>query len=397
MKVITRSYLKDLIEVKGTPDIKIITGVRRSWKSQLLQSFQEYLEETEPATNIIAINFNLLEFDELQDYHKLHEYVQSHYQEWKKNVVLIDEIQLCDNFELAINSLHAHEKYDIYLTGSNAFLLSSDLATLFTGRFFEIKIYPFSFKEFIEYYEYQDIHEAFKNYVFEWGMPWSYVYESEEKKYQYITEVYETLIVKDIIQRYKVKDVHLLENLCNYLMDSISNITTSRNITNYLNSNGENCNHVTISAYLNHLCKAFLFYKIKRYDIQWKNYLATQDKYYLVDHSFKYATLGKKNINLWRVYENIVAIELLRRWYKVYIWTMYAKEIDFVAMKQHEKIYIQVSSNIEDETTFQREVTPLLEIRDAYPKILLANTNQDPYTYEWIQIIDIAQWLLGTP
>ena len=397
MKVITRSYLKDLIEVKGTPDIKIITGVRRSWKSQLLQSFQEYLEETEPATNIIAINFNLLEFDELQDYHKLHEYVQSHYQEWKKNVVLIDEIQLCNNFELAINSLHAHEKYDIYLTWSNAFLLSSDLATLFTGRFFEIKIYPFSFKEFIEYYEYQDIHEAFKKYVFAWGMSWSYLYESEEKKYQYITEVYETLIVKDIIQRYKVKDVHLLENLCNYLMDSISNITTSRNITNYLNSNGENCNHVTISAYLNHLCKAFLFYKIKRYDIQWKNYLATQDKYYLVDHSFKYATLGKKNINLWRVYENIVAIELLRRWYKVYIWTMYAKEIDFVAMKQHEKIYIQVSSNIEDETTFQREVTPLLEIRDAYPKILLANTNQDPYTYEWIQIIDIAQWLLGTP
>ena len=250
MKVITRSYLKDLIEVKGTPDIKIITGVRRSWKSQLLQSFQEYLEETEPATNIIAINFNLLEFDELQDYHKLHEYVQSHYQEWKKNVVLIDEIQLCDNFELAINSLHAHEKYDIYLTGSNAFLLSSDLATLFTGRFFEIKIYPFSFKEFIEYYEYQDIHEAFKKYVFAWGMSWSYLYESEEKKYQYITEVYETLIVKDIIQRYKVKDVHLLENLCNYLMDSISNITTSRNITNYLNSNGENCNHVTISAYL---------------------------------------------------------------------------------------------------------------------------------------------------
>ena len=300
---------------------------------------------------------------------------------------------MCDGFEKIINGLHAEEKYDIYITGSNAFLLSSDLATLFTGRTFEIEVYPFSFKEYLKYYNYDDIQEAFDNYTKEGGMSGSYVYKTQEEKYQYISEVFNTLIVRDIKQKYNIKNTDVLNNLNNYLIDNIANLTSSNNITNFLNSNKVSITDKTIKNYTDYLCNAFAFYKVKRYDIKGKKYLSTQDKYYLADHSFKYAMLGTNNMDFGRTYENIVAIELLRRGYELYVGTMYQKEVDFVAKKRDENIYIQVADNISDDITLKREVTPLLQIRDAYPKIIIARTRHEDYQYEGIQIYDIDNWL----
>jgi len=393
MKVIERDYLKELVSVMGTPDIKIITGVRRSGKSKLLEEFQKYIKKNIEDYNIISINFNLLKFEELKEYHALNDYIESKYIEGKKNFILIDEVQMCDGFERTINSLHASEKYDIYVTGSNAFLLSSDLATLFTGRTFEIELFPFSFKEFLKYYKYTDIDEAFKKYISEGGMSGSYLYDNEKDKYKYILEVYKTLILRDINEKYKIRNEELLDSLTNFMMDNISNITSVRNITNSLKRTDDTLNHKTIGSYIQYLCNAFLFYKVRRYDIQGKRYLESQDKYYLVDTTFKYAKLGRKNMNYGRIYENIVAIELLRRGYEIYVGELYNCEVDFVAMKRDEKIYIQVSDNIDDDKTLEREVRPLLKIKDAYPKIIIARTRHDDYIYEGIVIKDIANWL----
>ncbi len=332
-------------------------------------------------------------FEELKEYHKLYEYISNNYIENKNNFILIDEVQMCDGFEKALNGLHAEEKYDIYITGSNAFLLSSDLATLFTGRTFEIEVYPFSFKEYLKYYNYNDIQEAFDKYTQEGGMSGSYIYKTQEEKYQYISDVFNTLIIRDIKQKYNIKNTDVLNNLNNYLIDNISNLTSSNNITHFLNSNKVNITDKTVKNYIDYLCNAFAFYKIKRYDIKGKKYLSTQDKYYLADHSFKYAILGTNNMDFGRTYENIVAIELLRRGYELYVGTMYQKEVDFIAKKRNENLYIQVSDYIGDDSTLKREATPLLQIRDAYPKIIIARTRHEDYQYEGIQIYDIANWL----
>lgn len=394
MKLIKREYLKDLIDVIGTPDIKIITGVRRSGKSKLLEMFKNYIIENIKNYNIIGINFNLVKFDNLRDYISLNNYIEKQYIEGKNNFVLIDEVQMCKEFERTINSLHAEEKFDIYITGSNAFLLSSDLATLFTGRTYEIQIYPFSFKEFIEYFKYENIQDAFEKYVLEGGMSGSYIYNDVKQKYNYINEVYNALIVRDIQQKYNIQNIGLMDSLTEFLMDNVSNLTSYRKVANKLNENNINTNDKTISNYINYLCDAFAFYKIRRYDIQGKRYLSYVDKYYLVDQTFKYAKLGTKNMNYGRIYENIVAIELLRRGYEVYVGELYNAEINFVAMKMNEKIYIQVSDNISDDKTFEREVRPLLKIKDAYPKMIISRTRHEDYQYEGIQIYDLANWLL---
>ncbi len=395
MKLIERDfYLEKLKNVIGTPDIKVITGVRRSGKSKLLEAFKRYILESIPNANIVHINFNLEEFEKLKDYHALNAYIDDAYMDNADNFVLIDEVQLCPNFELTINSLHAQEKFDIYLTGSNAFMLSSDLATLFTGRTFEIKVYPFSFKEYLEYFESQNIYAAFDNYVKEGGMAGSYLYRDIESKYDYIKEVFDTLIVRDIRQKYKIRNSVLMDRLVDFLMDNISNLTSARNIADTLTSNKDKINHKTINSYIQYLCNAFAFYKIRRYDIHGKKYLSSNDKYYLSDHSFRYAKLGTRNLDYGRVMENIVALELLRRGYEVYVGVLYKKEIDFVAIRRNEKIYLQVSDNISDSATFKREITPLLQIKDAYPKMVVARTRHEQYDYEGISIIDIADWLI---
>ena len=394
MKLIERKdYLDKVINVMGTPDIKVITGVRRCGKSKLLEAFRAYVAANIPNANVIHINFNLPEFEKLNEYKALYDNINSRYKEGVENFVLIDEIQMCDNFEKAINGLHASEKFDIYITGSNAFLLSSDLATLFTGRTFEIKVYPFSFAEYVKYYGYTDLYTAFDSYVTEGGMAGSYVYKDQQAKYDYIQEVFSTLIVRDIRTKYKIRNTALMDRLVDFLMDNISNLTSPRKISDTFNSFKDKINHNTVGAYMQYLCNAFAFYKVRRYDIKGKKYLSTTEKYYLCDHSFRYAKLGTKNMDYGRVLENIAAIELLRRGYEVYAGVLYKKEVDFVAIKRDEKIYIQVSDNITDEKTFQREVSPLLSISDAYPKMVIARTRHDDYQYEGVKVVDIANWL----
>lgn len=372
MKLIKRDYLQKLINVKGTPDIKVITGIRRSGKSKLLKMFIDYIKENDKNANIIHIDYNLTEFEEINTYLELNEYVDSKYIRGKNNYLLIDEVQMCFEFEKSINNLHAQEKYDIYITGSNAFLLSSDLATLFTGRTYEIEVFPFSYKEYIEYYNYKNTDETFDKYVKEGGFSGSYLYNNIEDKYNYIEDVYKTLIVRDIVQRNNIQNTSLMNNISDFLMDNISSLTSYRSISDTLNSNKIETNDKTVGSYIKYLCEAFAFYKIRRYDIQGKKYLASHDKYYLADHSVKFATLGTKNINYGRVYE---------------------KKIDFVAIKRNEKIYIQVSDDISNEKTFERETSSLLKIRDAYPKLLVARTHHETYQYEGIQVIDITNWL----
>lgn len=395
MKLIQREqYLEKIINVMGTPDIKVITGVRRSGKSKLLEAFKAHIQKSNTNANIIHINFNLPEYDALNEYKALYDYVNSNYQDGKENFVLIDEVQMCNDFEKAINGLHATEKFDIYITGSNAFLLSSDLATLFTGRTFEIKVYPFSFNEYVQYFELQDKYNAFDRYMVEGGMAGSYLYKDQEAKYDYIAEVFDTLIVRDIRRKYKIRNTQLMDRVVDFLMDNISNLSSARSITNTLTGVKEKVNHNTIGSYMQYLCNAFAFYKVRRYDIKGKKYLSSNDKYYLSDHTFRYAKLGTKNMDYGRILENIVAIELLRRGYEVYVGVLYKKEIDFVAIKRNEKIYIQVSDNISDEKTFEREISPLLQIKDAYPKMVIARTRHDEYQYEGVRIVDIADWLL---
>lgn len=393
MKTIERSeYLNRIKNLKNTPDIKVITGIRRSGKSILMQEYISYLKDHYEDINIIFIDFMDLSFEALKEYHALHTYVEEHYRQGKENYLFIDEVQMCPNFELAVNSLYSKRKYDIYITGSNAFLLSADLATLFTGRYIEIHVYPFSFKEYCKHYsDNSDIDMLFEEYTIKGGFAGSYAYNTEKDRKDYIKEVYETIVTRDLVQKYSLPDTLMLQRLSEFLMDNISNLTSPSKISNMLTST----NHVTIGKYIKYLCNAFVFYDIKRYDIRGKKYLKSTEKFYLSDVGMRYAILGTRNMDFGRVYENMVCLELLRRGYDVYVGKLYQKEIDFVAQRGSEKIYIQVSDNITEEETFKREYTPLLQIRDAYPKIIIARTNHPEYSYEGIRIFDIKDWLLN--
>lgn len=396
MKIIPRDkYLQRIIELNGTPDIKIITGIRRSGKSKLMQAYIEYLKSHVDNCNIIYIDYMDLAFEEIKEYHALHAYVEAQYQANKTNYLFVDEVQMCPQFELAINSLYAKEKYDIYLTGSNAFLLSADLATLFTGRYIEIHVFPFSFSEYCRYYEEtKDIDQLFEDYIIKGGLAGSYAYKTEKDRVNYIKEVYETIVTRDLVQKYALPDTLVLQRLSEFLMDNVSNLTSPNKVSQLLTANNTQTNHVTIGKYIKYLCNAFVFYDVKRYDIRGRKYLESSEKFYLCDTGIRYAILGSRNMDYGRMYENMVCIELLRRGYDVYVGKLYQKEIDFVVQKGDEKVYIQVSDNIAAPDTFERECRPLLQIRDAYPKIILARTRHPKYSYEGIDIYDVADWLL---
>ena len=396
MKTIVRErYLGRIKNLKDTPDIKIITGIRRSGKSNLMQAYIKYLKDNFKEINVIFVDFMDLEYEEIKEYHALHKYIEDRYKEEKQNYVFVDEVQLCPKFELAINSLHSKGKYDIYITGSNAFLLSADLATLFTGRYIEIHVFPFSFKEYCEYYDdIDDKDKLFEEYFIKGGLAGSYAYSTDLDRITYIKEVYETIVNRDLVQKYNLPDTQVLRRLSEFLMDNISNLTSPNKVSEILSANEVPTTHVTIGKYIKYLCNAFVFYDIKRYDIRGKKYLETAEKFYICDIGMRYAVLGSRNMDYGRAYENIICIELLRRGYEVYVGKLYQKEIDFVAQRGSEKIYIQVSDNISNEDTFKREYSPLLQIRDAYPKMIIARTRHPKYTYEGIEVRDIAEWLL---
>ena len=394
MKLIERSYyLNKLQAVKDIPDIKVITGLRRSGKSKLLDAYANILER-ETTNNVIRIPLHLKKYEKLRNGNDLYEYIDSKYRDNSNNYLLIDEVQMCQDFEESINSLHEEERFDIYLTGSNAFLLSSDLATLFRGRVFQIDIYPFSFDEYLLYYPSSDIDNSFDKYVLEGGMAGSYLYKTIEDKRKYQLEIVRSTVVKDIVEKYRIKDEVLLNKIVDYLFDTVGERASIRNIANKLTSSTYKTNDKTVGSYLDYLCRCFLFYPMKRYDIKGKKYLESEMKYYLADTSFRFALLGSKDTDYGHLYENIVAIELLRRGYEVYIGQLYKKEIDFVAIKNGIKTYIQVSDDISKKETFDRELSPLLSINDAYPKMIIARTKHDETQSDGIRIIDIARWLL---
>lgn len=396
MKIIRRDkYMNDLYAVKNSPDIKIITGVRRSGKSFLMKMYIDELERIETNINIVRINFNDLENEYLKDYQLFHDFIMKRYDKTKTNYLFIDEVQMCPNFELAINSIHNKRIYDIYLTGSNAFLMSSDLATLFTGRYIEIEVFPFSLKEFKEYFNENDDYQAFDRYLQYGGFPGSYVYSDEDKRLSYVNNVIDAVILKDIIKRNAVRETSIMNKLVSFLMDNISSLTSPNAISNYLTSKGSKIDHKTIDTYLDYLSRAFVFYKVKRYDIKGKTYLLTNNKYYLVDIAPRIARLGHRNIDSGRLFENLVAIELMRRGYEIYVGKLYQKEVDFVAVKGNEKFYIQVADNISSSDTLERELNPLRQIKDAYPKMVIANTRSLDYDIEGIKILDLAKWLLS--
>lgn len=397
MKIIDRKkYMNQLILLNNTPDIKVITGIRRCGKSVLMKEYIKYLQQQESDINIVEINLQELEYDQLKEYHMLHQYVLEHYVENKHNVLFIDEVQLCDKFEMAINSLHTKGIFDIYLTGSNAFLLSSDLATLFTGRVMRVEVYPFSFSEYLEYFSGDaDLESAFDEYVRSGGFPGSYIYADEKTRFDYIKDVYQTILLRDLVQKYNVRNKEEMQRIAEFMMDNVANLLSPNNICDALNTNGSAITRKTVSKYITYFENAFLFYGAKRYDLKGKKYLKTNQKYYLCDSSLRYAMLGTRNMDFGRIYENIVYLELLRRGYEVYVGKLYKKEIDFVAIKQSEKVYIQVSDDISNNKTFKREYEPLLSIGDAYPKIIIARTRHESYTYEGILIIDIVVWLCG--
>ena len=398
MKLISRPhYLNQLSGVMNTPDIKIVTGIRRSGKSKLLSAFAGYIRSVDSTSNVIEIDLTKLRFEKLKEYHALNEYVEKQYKDGMNNYLMIDEVQLCKGFELTINSLHSEERYDIYLTGSNAFLLSSDLATLFTGRHIEIHVFPFSFKEYCTYFEIAEsnMQEAFTDYIQVGGLSGAYPYSRTSDREKYIRDVYETILIRDLVEKYKLGNPTMMKRMSHYLMDNIGNISSSRNISGRFIADGVETNHKIIGRYIDYLCNAFVFYEAKRYDVKGKTYLQSLSKYYLADTGIRFAELGKRNMDWGRMLENIVFIELLRRGYEVYVGKLYQKEIDFVAMKGGDKVYIQVSDDISVETTFKREVQPLLQIRDAYPKLLLARTRNEETDYEGIRIVDIPRWLLS--
>lgn len=396
MKSISRTqYLDRIIQLNGTPDIKIITGIRRSGKSKLMQAYIEYLRANVADANIIFVDFMDLAYEELKEYHALHAYAESRWQEDKTNYLFVDEVQMCPKFELAINSLYSKGKYDIYITGSNAFLLSTDLATLFTGRYIEIHVFPFSFREFCLYHdECGDKDQLFEDYTIKGGLAGSYAYKNEKDRTNYIKEVYETIVTRDLVQKYALPDTLVLQRLSEFLMDNVSNLTSPSKVSQLLTADNTETNHVTVGKYIKYLCNAFVFYDVKRYDIRGKKYLSSTEKFYLCDVGIRYAVLGSRNMDYGRIYENMVCIELLRRGYDVYVGKLYQKEIDFVAQRGSEKIYIQVSDNISAQETFDRETSPLLQIRDAYPKMVIARTKHPKYTYEGIAVYDIADWLM---
>ena len=400
MKLIKRDgYIARLDAIEGTPDIKILSGMRRAGKSKLLEEIARRQRKKGSKVNVVYADLSLLKNEHLKEYHRLHQWIESHSRKGCRNCVMIDEVQMCTGFELVVNSLYAApgRRYDIYLTGSNAFLLSSDLTTLFTGRHFELKTYPFSFCEFRRYFSSEkDVDRAFDRYVVEGGLAGSYLYKDESSRTAYLKEVYQTILRRDIAMRFNIADTTVIERLAEFLMDNVGNVTSANNLADELVRQKVATNHVTVGRYLGCLADAFLFVEAKRYDVRGKKHMERSGKYYMMDHALRYAVLGSRNMDYGHVYENIVFIELLRRGYDVYVGKLYKKEIDFVAMKGSEKTYIQVSDDISSKDTLKRELDPLLKIRDAYPKMLIARTKHEETSAEGVRIVDIARWLEGT-
>lgn len=386
-------YMKKLIKLKNQKIIKVITGVRRCGKSTLLQMFQKYLLEMGVDKECcISINFEDIRFEKLKEYHKLHEYIIERLVPDQMNYIFLDEIQWVPEFQKAVDSLFLRQDIDIYLTGSNAYMLSGELATLLSGRYIEISMLPLSFKEYYEVIG-GDRKIAFQEYYKKGGFPYATTIEEEDIRQEYLRGIYNTVLLKDIVERKKVSDIPLLESVIRFLFDNIGNIVSVKKIADSLTSDGRKTTPVTVDGYIQALKDAFILYEVGRYDIKGRQYLKSLEKYYLVDIGLRNLILGERSMDVGHIIENIIYLELNRRGYKVSIGKVGTLEVDFIAQLGGEKIYYQVAASILDPTTYDREFTPLKKISDNYPKYVLT-MDEFPMGEDGIKQINVIDFLL---
>ena len=387
-------YLEELKKWKDKDLIKVITGIRRCGKSTLFELYIKYLKEIGISDDhIISINLESPEYD-FADYKELYNYVNEKIKDNDMYYVFLDEVQVVDKFEKAVDGLYIKKNVDEYITGSNAYLLSGELATLLSGRYIEIKMLPLSFKEYAEYFKVDGDEKLYLKYVNNSSMPYALKLDSSDEVDKYLDSIYNTIIVKDIAVRRKIADTSILRNISEFMFASVGNILSVKKIADTLTSNGRSISVHTVESYLNALIQSYVFNKVTRYDIKGKQYLQSGEKYYATDVTMRYALLGRKNMNLGHVLENIVYLELIRRGYKVYIGKSGDKEIDFVAENSKGVQYFQVAYTVRDENTLKRELSALESISDHYPKYILTMDIDPEVDYNGIRKINVLDWLL---
>lgn len=401
-----KEYLEKLIGWKDDDVIKVVTGIRRCGKSTLLMQYQDYLKSIGIEENqIIAVNFEELEYEELCDYKKLYAYIKDRLVADKITYIFLDEIQKVPSFEKVVDSLYVKPNIDIYITGSNAYMLSGDLATLLTGRYVEISMLPLSFSEYMQLSD-KDKESAFADYIKYGGLPFVATMDrTDDKVDTYLEGIYNTVIVKDIEDRQKrqesnsdkrkINDIPLLKTIAKYLSSVIGSPVSLRGITNYLVSSGRKISANTVSNYVDALIESFIFYPAERFDIVGKQLLKANKKYYMVDLGIRNHILPRKYYDLGFSVENIVFFELLRRGCKVTIGKYQENEVDFVAEKRGEFTYIQVTADMVSESTFDREMKPLYAIQDNYEKTVLTLDKLTVGNYDGIKVVNVIDWLLN--
>ena len=388
-----KPYMEKLKKLKDKKIIKVVTGIRRCGKSTLLLLFRQYLKEcgVEDA-QIVAVNFEDVASEPLLDYKKLHQYVTDRLVPGKMTYVFLDEVQNVQQFQKAVDSLFIKDHVDLYITGSNANILSGELATLLSGRYIEISMLPLSFAEYFELIG-GDKRNAWNAYYRNGGFPYAAAIEDEDIRRDYIAGIYNTVLLRDIVTRKRISDIPLLESVIKFLFDNIGNIVSSKKISDSLTSYGRKTTSVTVENYIDALTEAFVLYKAGRYDVKGKQYLKSLEKYYLVDISLRRLLLGDKNTDIGHILENIVYLELIRRGYAVTIGKVDDKEIDFIAETGGDKIYYQVSASVLDPATFAREIEPLKKANDHYPKFILS-MDEMPMGEDGIKQVNIVDFLL---
>jgi len=363
-----------------------------------MEMFQDYLRENGVDENhIISINFEDYNYVDLLEPKALHTYIQDKMIDHKMYYVFFDEIQNVKDFPRVVDSLNLKKNIDLYLTGSNAYMLSSEIATLLSGRYVEVKMLPLSFKEFVEFTgDRKELGKKYLDYLKYSSFPYTTMLEeNEERITEYLQGIYSTVMLKDIISRKKVADVMMLESVIRFVFDNIGNLMSTKKISDTMTSDGRKVDVKTVEKYISALMESFIVYQAKRYDIKGKNYLKTLDKYYVVDIGLRYMLLGTKNSDIGHILENVIYLELIRRGYKVYVGKVESEEVDFVAMSSKETIYYQVSASVREDTTLARELRPLQKITDHYPKYILTLDEDPEADYDGIRRINAIDFLMS--
>ena len=399
MKRIERSeYLNKLISWKDKQLIKVVTGVRRCGKSTIMEIFQDYLRTHGVAENqIVSVNLEDFDFYVLRDPKKLHDYIKERLIPDKMTYVFLDEVQHCNEFPRVVDSLYIKNNVDLYITGSNAHMLSSEIATLISGRYVEISMLPLSFREYVESTGgTKELQSQYRRYLETSSFPYALELANQPKELRaYLEGIYNTIVVKDISLRNRIPDAMMLESITSFVFDSIGSPLSTKKIADTMTSAGRKIDVKTVEKYLKALMSSFVIYQAKRYNIKGKQYLKTLEKYYVVDIGMRTMLLGSRAMDVGHVLENVVYLELLRRGYEVYVGKVDDLEVDFVAMDQKRTIYYQVAASVRDENTLRRELTPLQKIPDHYQKVILTLDEDPEADYDGIRRINALDWLVG--